>query len=858
MTLMQRAVRSAFNRDLGQRRFPATQLLPVLALIFGMLGPAAGRCAAEGNPAGAVEGEGSKVALEEVTVTATRRTETVQNVPYNIASVGGNALAQAGVTSINNLTQVVAGLETVDTGPNTRGGNSQFSMRGLRTDAPGGQLEDLRSGTVAPVSTYFGETPLFFPLALKDIDRVEVLKGPQGTLYGSGALAGTIRFIPKRPEFDRFDASVDIEGGGTQYSGKANGSMDAMLNVPLAERLAIRVAAGYETLGGFIDAVDLAERSTPGNASSPPALQVPGDPHSGYAIGAVMHDTNWSERWYVRPTFRWKATDTIDAELSYTHQRVAVGDPQIANPRYPGGAFQFDDISGDHNAVINYRSGGQYRHTVDTLEPAQNQLDLVALQVSDDVGAASLSSSTSFSLMQARELFGYVATNFLYNPDGSVASNYFDYFNNYARGNTQNLDVQRDRSFVEEVRLVSTWHEAIDYIVGLYYQAEHFNYKGVTSEPGYTQYLADTGGVGLPRPDGDIFYLQPMATNGFRFEDRAIFGELTWHITPQWQVTGGARVFHQDFTSLGQALDYYFSGTPSVDLDVENHNARTDHILKFNTSYDFTPDLKLYATYSEGFRRGGANAVPLSGSFASVPGILNYTPDKSKNFEVGVKGRLLDGALRYTADAYLIDLDNFQFNSYTGSGFAAVYNGTRARSKGAELELEYQVSRQLSLGLSYAYTEATVTEGFTIYDYANLALTTNPSNPQMLAVASIAAGARLPVTPRNTANAMVNYSVPLGSAAVQLHADVAYRGSAPAYIDSTSQYYWVIPSSIVANTRFTYVSASRWSADLFVNNLTNRIVYSGGYGPIQTLPNLLQERYVGRPRTYGVGLHYKW
>jgi len=201
--------------------------------------------------------DASKVTLQEITVTATRRAESVQDVPYNIQAISADALTQSGVTSINNVAELVPGLNTVDTGPNPRGGNNQFSMRGLRTDGTGNELDAFKNGTVAPVSTYLGETPIFFPLALKDLDRVEVLKGPQGTLYGSGALAGTIRFIPNRPEFDRFYGSMDIRGGGTEYSGKPNGSFDAMLNVPIADNLALRVAGGYERLGGFIDAVDL-------------------------------------------------------------------------------------------------------------------------------------------------------------------------------------------------------------------------------------------------------------------------------------------------------------------------------------------------------------------------------------------------------------------------------------------------------------------------------------------------------------------------------------------------------------------------------------------------------------------------
>jgi len=810
------------------------------------------------SPPKTPQDDASKVTLQEVTVTATRRTQTVQDVPYNIEAISADALAQSGVTSINNVAQVVPGLHTVDTGPNPRGGNNQFSMRGLRTDGTGNELDAFKNGTVAPVSTYLGETPIFFPLALKDLDRVEVLKGPQGTLYGSGALAGTIRFIPNRPEFDRFYGSMDIRGGGTEYSGKPNGSFDAMLNVPIADNLALRVTGGYERLGGFIDAVDLVQRSIPGVQTSAPALRVPSDPRSGYALAPVMSDTNWSEQWYVRPVLRWKASDAIEAELSYTHQRVATGDTQTANTSYPGGTFNFDSFSTDPNSINTYRPGGAYKSTQDATQPSQSQLDLAALVVTGDLGYASLTSSSSVYRMQSRSQNSYTDSSINYNHDGSIGLNYYDYFNGYPRANAQSFGRLRDQSFVEEVRLVSTWHKPIDYILGAYYQSEHFNFGGMTTEPGYTDYVTAINGYGLPRPYGDLQYLEPFDNNGFRFTDRAIFGELTWHVTSQWQVTGGARVFHQDFTSLGQALDYYNGGQPVFDVNVVNPSAVTNHILKFNTSYDFTPDLKVYATYSEGFRRGGANAIPVNGLYASLPQLLNYAPDKSKSHEIGVKGLLLDRRLRYAADIFLVKLENFQFNSFSGSAFPVAYNGTEARSKGVELETEFQVTHALSLGLSYAYTDAKVSRGFTINDYVPLTLVTSPNAPQIAPAVTIAGGARLPGTPQNSANAMVNYLIPVGSATVQLHGDVAYRDSAPAYIDPTSARYWSIPSSIVANTRVTYDSGAAWSTDFFINNLTNETVYSGGYGTGQTAPNLFQERYVGRPRTYGVGLHYKW
>jgi iron complex outermembrane recepter protein len=850
--------RSMRKRYTGTMRSRVERPLQLLAICCGTLGSPAVLRAAESTAATVPPADSSSVALQEITVTATRRSETLQDVPYNISSIGASELAQAGITSINNLNQVVPGLQYVDTGPNPSGGNNQLTMRGLRTDSPGNQLDSYRSGTVAPVSTYLGETPIFFPLALKDLERVEVLKGPQGTLYGSGSLSGTIRFIPKRPKFDKFGGELNVEGSGTQYSSKPSWAFHGAVNVPLLDNLAVRVASGYERLGGFIDQVDLIQRSVPGDLGSAPALRVPSDPYSGYALAPIQRDTNWSENWFVRPTIRWKASDAVDAELMYMHQRVAVGDSQSVNPNYPGGTYSFNSLGNDPNSVITYRPGGQYKSTTDTLQPAQTNTDLASLVITFDFGAASLTSSSSVYRTELYEKTYYTDATQVFNADGTLAINYYDYYNNYPRANTQ-VDVQQqDQAAIQEVRLVSTWKKPIDYIVGLYYQAQHFNFESRTTEPGYTDYLNTINGPGLPRPNGDLQYYFPMSQNGFRFRDEAIFGELTWHILPQWQVTGGARVFRQDFTNNGYVLDYYFDGAGTVDLGVNNNNRVNAHILKFNTSYDFTPDLKLYATYSEGFRRGGANAIPLAGAYASVPQLINYAPDKSKNYEIGLKGTLFERAIRYTLDGFYVTLDNFQFNSYTGSAFPAVFSGTEAKSKGAEAEVEYQITRNLEVGLSYAYTDAKVANGFTIYDYPPLALTSSPPNTALIPAVTIASGSRLPGTSKSSASAHADYTIPLGTASVKLHGDVAYRSSAPGYIDPTAPYYWVIPSWVTMSARVTYDSGQMWSADFFVNNLTDRTVYSGGYGPLQTQPSLFQERYVGRPRTFGLGLHCKF
>jgi iron complex outermembrane receptor protein len=144
--------------------------------------------------------------LQEVLVTAQRRSQTIQDVPYNISALNSDTLQNASITSLNDLTRLVPGLTAVDEGPSARAGYSSLTLRGIRTDSPGGGLtgEAYDPLTVNPISTYFGETPVFFQIPLQDVERVEVLRGPQGTLYGSGAEAGTNPIVPKRPEIGAF------------------------------------------------------------------------------------------------------------------------------------------------------------------------------------------------------------------------------------------------------------------------------------------------------------------------------------------------------------------------------------------------------------------------------------------------------------------------------------------------------------------------------------------------------------------------------------------------------------------------------------------------------------------------------
>ncbi len=209
--------------------------------------------------------------LQEVIVTATRRSESAQNIPASITAITGPALEQAGIVDKVDLARSLAGINVTDKGPFGGVNGSTLIIRGLNSDSTSGEFVQ-SSPIVQPVATYVDDTPLFFNLRLQDLDRVEILRGPQGTLYGSGSLGGTIRFVQKAPDPRAFDAKIETGVSDTAHTHHLNYDVTGMLNLPLSETIAFRLNAGYTAEAGFIDQPDLYAL----DASGAPIAQQPG------------------------------------------------------------------------------------------------------------------------------------------------------------------------------------------------------------------------------------------------------------------------------------------------------------------------------------------------------------------------------------------------------------------------------------------------------------------------------------------------------------------------------------------------------------------------------------------------------
>jgi outer membrane receptor protein involved in Fe transport len=201
--------------------------------------------------------------LEEVLVTATRRATSTQDVPYNISAYRGDTLAEREITTLGEFVRQVPGISFNDVGIREAGNNSTLVMRGL-TAEPGSGAGEIPNLARPTVSTYVGETPLYYNLRLTDINRVEVLRGPQGTLYGAGSLGGTLRIMPNKPDPDAMALSIRTSVSTTADADDPNYDLDAMINLPIGENAALRISGGHTYLAGFVDAVSVGLRDTDG------------------------------------------------------------------------------------------------------------------------------------------------------------------------------------------------------------------------------------------------------------------------------------------------------------------------------------------------------------------------------------------------------------------------------------------------------------------------------------------------------------------------------------------------------------------------------------------------------------------
>jgi outer membrane receptor protein involved in Fe transport len=781
--------------------------------------------------------------LEEVTVTATRRTQTPQEVPYSLSVIDADTLARAGVVDIQSLAMQVPGLSMFDFGARDAGAVAPI-IRGLNAT---GEPRGFRSFEEDPVGVYVGNSPMSGYFQLDDLKQVEILRGPQGTLYGAGALGGALRFIPNDPELGKFAADFGAGVATTAHSDGTGYTLNGLVNLPLGDTVAFRASAKYEYEPGFIHVEGLIERNPP-YLTGVPVLANPADPVNSPAVFTQHDDWNGQKTLTGRASLLWKPTSAFSAEVAYLYSHVqGDGGPQ-ANPDVVAGPYALDPR-------VNFPAGGPYTDFSPSEQPFKRSTGLLSLDLSYDAGFGTISSTSSY-----------------YHTGGATSGDDTYHFAsepaylNYYAGNPLNpryLEIQEfdddAETFSQEVRLVSNAAPGrpVDYTVGLFYEKSTRNGSWDVVEPGtYERALAQgcTGfyylGAAFPNcllnfgPNRTSFYQADRQD----FDDKSVFGEVTWHFNANGQITFGGRHFQQDFTDSQAYLDYPFNillpGVPHAAPSSKN-------TWKIDPSYEYADKQYVYVTWSQGFRRGGANSVPLVGVYKESPLLQQYTPDSVNNYEAGLKGRMPNG-LTYTFALFDVEWDNPQISASLPSGNLAVYNGNHARSRGIEAESAGPlIADGFTYNVGIAIAQAELTSGFS--------LPANNGAGQILpGEVKGFAGEQLPGSPKFSSSATINYLREVApDYLLTLSLNNTYRSHAPMGLAASDGSNTLGNSSAFGLVNLSASLAhGAWTMRLNGNNLLDKRAILAPPTRVGYLNNLTDDYQINRPRVVGLMVTY--
>lgn len=809
--------------------------------------------------------------LQEVVVSATRRQVSAQDVPMSITAINASQLEKAGIEDIADLAHTIAGVSYTDKGPFSGVNGANLIIRGLNSETTAG-LPAAASPVVPPVATYVDDTPLFFNLRLEDLERVEILRGPQGTLYGSGSLGGTVRFVQKAPDPGGFDARFEAGLSSTAHTDRPNEEVNGMLNLPVSDTFAIRINAGWNYDAGFINQPNLfALDSTgaplaaqPGNNWSPPVI---------YGRDGV----NAYEYRSARVAALWRPNAEFHAQLSYYYQdSKAAGFPYAAtsaaafnmpiDPRtQPSGSFS-------NPPLVPQLFNAPVPPGVDSLSDSENstsdtrdRVDLAALTMEYDFGFATLTSTTSWSEhinhTRADETYQYI--NFFF---------YQSLYGQNPRSFIQGYEGLEDKPLTQELRLVSRSGGKFDWVAGLFYNQQYTQIQEHDFEPGYLDfYNACQPIFGQSSGDGttpsycgvgetaygvyksvagipivkDQAYIGDFETN---FKDLAAYGELTWHMTSAWSLTGGTRVFKQTITTSQQTGLLFdggpFFGTVPPIANITLSNEWRKALWKVNTAYKLDENNLIYATWSQGFRRGSVNALPPAEpefGFVTPPALRNLEPDKADNYELGVKGTL-NNRLRYSLAVFDIQWHNVQEGlQLTPLVLPASLNIGDAYSRGVETEIEARLTSNFDLQLDYTYDATRLTSLNPLFVYPNV------SAPPP------AVGSALPGTPKSSVAATLQYTYPqVAGGDLLFILNGQYRSTVLPALSATVP---TVGGYTIADARIGY-QRSHWLTTLYVNNLTNNLGITSYQDPF--IYGRRAQAIVSQPRTVGLQVTYSY
>ncbi|MDE2304535.1 MAG: TonB-dependent receptor [Gammaproteobacteria bacterium] len=783
------------RKMLSTRAFAAVATASVAAL-------SAAPIFAQGVAAPAASAAGDSQ-LGEIIVTATKHATTLQTTPMAITAVSGANLQDRGIADFNELAATVPSVSMKSNGP----GQTEFEMRGM--DSSGGNsptvgfyLNDI--AMTAPAAAQNGKVVI--DPALYDLERVEVLRGPQGTLYGSGSMGGTVRLITHEPVFNRVLGSVDSSVSNTARGGGMNNSENAMFNLPLGEKAALRVVGTDSYTSGWINRIAFDTFPQPAN----------GGTARGDVLGALQSSTNVVNEPRsnatrldgVRATLEWRPTDDLTITPFVFYQTLTQDGPSA-----------YDSVPG---------TNAHYEPFL-IPEPTTDRVDVYNLDVKYSFSAFDFKSITaqwyrSSTLIQdgsenmTNPVSGFGTSGTFYGPNGT--------------GPIYGKEIDPSQQFTQEFRLSSKDSSRLQWVAGLFYS----NFKS-----DWQLYTDITNPQTIGSPISNIWTILQRT----HIDQYALYGDLTYPITDKLKVDVGIRGYkytNHFFMSASGFGEPSGTNTPMLTYVDQSNSGSTP---KFDLSYQATPDQMYYVTVARGFRPGGGNQpmpnFPLMTQALTQIGFpngapLGYAPDSVWSYEGGAKLKLLDGRAVVDAAVYYENWNNIQLEALPAD-YPLFVNAGNARIKGAELEIRALLGAGWEMAMGAGETDGSL------------------SNSEH----GFVAGQRLPEVAKFSGNVRLTYNHPLGDATLHSLLETTYMGSRvdttfpQGVTDTQTPLSPYALTNLRVGMRWDKFDVTAFATNVFdkratLEFLTQLTLPNPGYNRVET----------NQPRTVGVDLSYRF
>jgi iron complex outermembrane recepter protein len=739
--------------------------------------------------------------VTEVVVTAARRGEqTTLTTPQAVDAYSGKTLQDYKVQSMQDLNKINPSLVVVSVGTTQQ----QVVIRGISSSV--GQTTGLYLDEAPLLGGFNGNVPGDGSpgLRLHDLDHVEVLKGPQGTLFGAGSMDGTLRVVTQKPKLDRYEGSVDgslagVDGGGDYYDGSI------MLNAPIVQdKLGVRIVGWGEGGGGYIDKT----------------------------INGVTHDNvNNGRLLGGRAEVLWKPIDRLSLEASVNSQHVSVNGPQYATSSV--------------GYTTTPSSLGKYQNFDPIAEAYNDEYNLFSLTGEYDLGFGSVIAGASYGHKRLKDVEDTSGQACLYGfcSDTPIFPTNF----------TSNIDFT---DWTSEVRFSSKFSGPFQIVAGAYYEQDRKTYDGGTI-------LADRASGVAPCENYQACSAQGLIQPGFgaspvlyafrewfNVDQYAVYAQGDYKILDNLTATFGVRYFSASLNDRqlheqDVYPDYVFGIVTTPYANAKQSTTQSQPTYNLSLLWQATPSVSLYARAASGFRIGGINNAAALAAQEGVTLPSSYAPDKLWDYEIGAKAYLLDRRLFLDLSLYHIDWKDQQVNALAFGTYNYEVNAGETKTNGVELSGTYRPISGLTLAGSVTYVDARLSTDLPgeVVDGGTPGLK----------------GDRVPEVPNWSYSGQVEYERPLtGELSGYVQTDFNYKGASytqfrqvtaaqiadgiPNNYDTRIPSYFIVDARVGA--RFKRVDVS-----LFVQNLTNEFAVVGVKADVNSV-----RLYTARPRTVGVSV----